>query len=132
MRMLNQVKIIGFISFIFFMMSETSAESIETMKYRQCEAEGFDALHMARLYLLNGHKRDAILELAGEDQDRLKVANELFEKVGSGEIKNHVDFAIDHFFGCLDKEQIQLKQSRAYARLCYARVDIPFFSLFST
>lgn len=95
--------------------------------FQVCDAEGAMALHMARNYIMSGKKRESVLKHVGEDAQGMAMANALFSKVDSGEIKHHAQFAAESLLACAQREQLALNKSVGQTRVCYARVDMPFY-----
>lgn len=103
------------------------SDQIKERKFLICDAEGSTALAAGRTYFLNGKKKESVLSYvrsSGLDQN---LAQELFQRVGTGEIIHYADFAVDKLYSCAEREGLTIGKPKEKARICYARVDIPFF-----
>lgn len=96
-------------------------------KFEICDSEGFMALNMARNYFMSHKNKDSVLNYTKSDAFLNDLAQTLFLRVDSGEIKHHADFAAETLYSCASREQMRLEKPMSMARICYARVDIPFF-----
>jgi hypothetical protein len=96
--------------------------------FEKCDAEGFLALNIARNYLLGGKKKQSVLPYISDNPLGQALFAELERRVAAGEFKQHyADFATDKLYTCADREGLSIGEPRSKTRICYARVDIPFF-----
>ncbi len=99
----------------------------QVRKFLLCDTEAFMALHMARSYFLDQKDKDQVIATFVKREHDLKLAHELFQKVDSDEIKHYADFAVHKLYACASRQGFEVGKPRGIARLCFARVDIPFF-----
>jgi hypothetical protein len=95
--------------------------------FQKCDGEGFTALNIARNYLLGGKRREAVTPYIGEDTAGKAMLEELVRLVEANEIRHYVDFAAVKLYQCSRILGIPIGEPIDKARVCYARVDIPFF-----
>ena len=105
---------------------QENAQEATKRKFIICDAEGSSSLLLARVYFLSGKKRESVGTYLKTDADRQR-ADDLFHRVATGEVKHYADFAVERLYACAAREGFSINKSRALARVCYARVDIPFF-----
>jgi hypothetical protein len=98
-------------------------------KFKLCESESFMSLHMARNYLLlsKRDKNSVLAYINKDDQFANNVAKDLFEGVEGGKIQHYADFATTKLMTCIHREDVEFSKPESELRLCFTRVDIPFF-----
>lgn len=95
--------------------------------FRLCDAEGFMALNIGRAYFLAGRRKESVLPYVAGDSFGEGLVSELSRRADAGELKHYADFATDKLYECANREHLQIEEPREKARICFARVDIPFF-----
>ena len=105
--------------------SAVSASSAYAVRY--CESVAFQALNLARVYLTDGRNKELFFETFGRDPATEAMASQLFQEADFGFISHHADFATNQLFSCATSEGVEVGQPREKARICLARVDIPFY-----
>ena len=106
--------------------SESHARS-QKDAFAVCDAESGMALAMARNYFLSGRKEDQVLAYVGNKEPGAGLAQKLFREAAAGTVKHHADFATETLLECAAREGMTLDKPQELVRLCFARVDIPFF-----
>ena len=108
---------------------KTGPEQMQDLKFRKCECEGNIALAVGRMYFTNGRKKEAVLKNANIQRSQIAkdFLNEISDRATAGELRHYADFATDKLYGCAQREGLNIGKPRELARICYARVDIPFF-----
>jgi hypothetical protein len=99
----------------------------ERRAFLVCDSEGGLALAIARNYFLSGRKEEQVLPYVGDKQPGLGLAQKLFRESAAGKVSHHADFATEVLFECASREGLALDKPNALVRMCFARVDIPFF-----
>ena len=108
---------------------EAGQEQLQEAKFRICDSEGNIALAVGRMYFMNGKKKEKVLENINIQRSRIAMGflNEISDRVTAGELRHYADFATDKLYACARREGLNIGKPRELARICYARVDIPFF-----
>jgi hypothetical protein len=91
-----------------------------------CDVEGMQALDIAREYIVLHGSRERLLAEA-KDSSSEAVVWALTERADQGRIESHVHFATEKLFACASHAGVNVRKSPDEVRLCYARVDVPFF-----
>lgn len=95
--------------------------------FRACDEQAFLALNIARNYLMTNRNRDMVLPHLRSSAMAEAMAQELFDRVDSGEIRHPGQFAADKLFACAGERQLRVGTGRERAALCFTRTDVAFF-----
>jgi hypothetical protein len=95
--------------------------------FATCDSESFLSLAIARNYFLSGRKEDQVLVYVANKEPGFGLAQKLFREVSAGSIGDYSAFTTETLFACAQRESMQLDKPRELVKLCFARVDIPFF-----
>jgi len=94
--------------------------------FRACDAHAFLALSIARNYLMSDRNRGLVMpQVEGSPMGRA-MAEELFDRVESGEIKHPGQFAADTLFKCAGEMKLRVGATREHAAVCFTRTDVAF------
>jgi hypothetical protein len=94
--------------------------------FRACDAHAFLALSIARNYLMSDRNRSLVMpQVEGSPMGRA-MAEELFDRVESGEIKHPGQFAADTLFKCAGELKLRVGATRERAAVCFTRTDVAF------
>ncbi len=109
--------------------SEEEPSDEQVLSFRLCESEAFLALHMGRNYMvLSRRDRSSVLDDVSRDDTFTRgLAEALLARVDDGTVRHYADFAADRLAACADRQNMEFSKPKDLVRLCFARVDIPFF-----
>jgi hypothetical protein len=94
--------------------------------FRACDAHAFLALGIARNYLMSDRNRSLVMpQVEGSPMGRA-MAEELFDRVESGQIKHPGQFAADTLFKCAGEMKLRVGATREHAAVCFTRTDVAF------
>lgn len=105
--------------------AQTSSDSREA--FRICDAKAFLALNIARNYMMTGRNRQAVLPHLSGDAAAQAMAEDVFNRVDSGEIRHPGQLAADTLFQCAAEQKMGIGAPRQQVALCYTRTDVAFF-----
>ena len=95
--------------------------------FKACDAQAFLALNIARNYLMTDRNRSLVMPYVEGSAIGRAMAEDLFARVESGEIRHPGQFAADTLFKCADELKLRVGTSRADAAVCFTRTDVVFF-----
>jgi len=95
--------------------------------FKACDAQAFLALNIARNYLMTDRNRSLVMPYVEGSTIGKAMAEDLFARVESGEIRHPGQFAADTLFKCADELKLRVGASRADAAVCFTRTDVVFF-----
>ena len=98
-----------------------------TRAFQFCTDQAIFALNISRQYLLSNKNRNWVVPYIGKGTEDLKFAEEMFDRVDSGDIKHHAEYATEQLYTCAYKKGMGLSVPRETARQCFAKVDVPYF-----
>jgi hypothetical protein len=94
--------------------------------FRACDAQAFLALNIARNYLMSDRNRDLVMPHVEGSPMGQAMAEDLFRRVESGEIKHPGQFAADTLLRCAGELKLRVGATREQAAVCFTRTDVPF------
>jgi hypothetical protein len=95
--------------------------------YRLCDARAFVAMNIARTYLLEGRNKELVLDAVKNHAWGQAMAQALFRRDETGELKHHAEFATDILYQCAIHEGVTVGAPKSTAQVCLARSDIAFY-----
>jgi hypothetical protein len=95
--------------------------------FKACDAQAFLALNIARNYLMSDRNRALVMPHVEGSAIGQAMAEDLFQRVDSGEIRHPGQFAADTLFKCADELKLRVGASRDDAAVCFTRTDAAFF-----
>jgi len=94
--------------------------------FRACDAQAFLALNIARNYLMSNRNRDLVLPQVESSPIGRAMAEDLFQRVETGEIRHPGQFAADTLFKCAGELKLRVGAAREHAAVCFTRTDVAF------
>jgi hypothetical protein len=92
--------------------------------FRACDAQAFLALGIARNYLMSNRDRSLVMPYVEGSALGKAMAEDLFDRVESGEIRHPGQFAADTLFKCAGELKLRVGASKEHAALCFTRTDV--------
>lgn len=104
--------------------AHAQSASPQQAAFRLCDARAFVALNMARTYLHDGKNRQQVLDAVKGNEWGSALAQELFRREESGQLRHHAEFAADVLVQCAINERVDVGATKPAVQLCFARSDI--------
>ena len=95
--------------------------------FRQCEAEAFVSLVIARNAMHLGNSKQSQLDVKSNGAFSLAAINEVYAEMDQSGSKDHGNFAARKFYQCAKREGLNVAEDVKSAAVCLARQDIVFF-----
>ena len=95
--------------------------------FRICDDKAFLALTIARNYMVTGRDRRAVVPHLKGDAAAEAMAEEIFRRVDSEEIRHPGEAAAEVLFECAAQRKMAVGAPRQQVALCFTRTDIVFF-----
>jgi hypothetical protein len=92
--------------------------------FRACDAQAFLALSIARNYLMSNRDRSLVMPYVEGSTLGRAMAEDLFDRVESGEIRHPGQFAADTLFKCAGDLKLRVGASKEHAAVCFTRTDV--------
>src|SRR5512138_2986163 len=118
--------VIGLLALLAAGASQAQASDARSA-FKACDAQAFLALNIARNYLMSDRNRGLVMPHVEGSAIGEAMAEDLFRRVESGEIRHPGQFAADTLFKCADELKLRVGASRADGGICFTRTDVAFF-----
>ena len=97
-------------------------------KFLHCQHEAFQSYFLGMGYF-QAKQRGEELEAYDDSKETKQRLKRIRKGDKSGEFKHYADFAATALYDCAREEGLAVEKSLDIARVCFARVDIPFYLL---
>jgi hypothetical protein len=117
----------GLLALLITGASHAQASDAARSAFKACDAQAFLALSIARNYLMSDRNRSLVMPYVEGSAIGKAMAEDLFQRVESGEVRHPGQFAADELFKCAEKLNLRVGASRTDAAVCFTRTDVAFF-----
>lgn len=101
---------------------------IESSEYQRCEAEGFVAYGTARETLRKRLPKNHWTLHPYRSDYQLSIVDELYARIESGNLKNHLIFGAEKFHSCMDEVNFPLAHTPEKTATCFAKADVALYA----